>query len=254
MDPIIGLVNYEYSPSDHIDDIAALLRCLSANDPTFSTEIHLAEEPGVSTLPPSLDINDLLQGLCSALQNNTYVTKLVIRDLPQAIEDSGVYALYSLLRHNPYITDLVIENVKFESLLGLRQVFLGIACNPHSAMRNLVIASADAIQYEEEDDDMHCDPTAVFWTDAEGLAELLRTTTTLRRIDLSPNGLHDVVATRVLAPALAQNSTLIELDVSRNDDISEEGLRALRNAMGSRGTVIMDCIDEENAVHVIPCD
>jgi len=236
-----------------MDHVGRFLGRLRSDDPMLS-EVHFVEE-----LSTWLDPNDFLEGLTYALHNNHTVTKLIIRNLPHAIDDRGVYALYSLLRHNSYITDIIIENVKFDGLFGLRQVFSGIARNPSSAVETLIIASADIIEYEEEGDDMHCDPTAVFLTDAEGLAELLRSTTTLRKIDMSPNGLHDYFATRILAPALAENSSVTELDVSHNDDLTETGLRALRNAMGGRGTVIMDCIDEENAhqqqenaIHVIP--
>ena len=228
------------------------LSLIQRNDPEI-TEIHFLEELTI------LNPNQFLVALYDALLTNNTVTKLFIRNLPHAIDDRGALALYSVLLHNSHITDVFIENVKFEGLFGLREVFSGIARNPNSAVQNLTIASADFIEYEEEDDVVHCDPTAVFLTDAEGLAELLRSTTTLRKIDMSPNGIGDYVATRVLAPALAENSSVTELDVSHNDDLTETGLHALRNAIGGRGTVIMDCIDEENerqqqedTVHVIP--
>ena len=236
---------------EHIESYLGLIR---QNDPEIN-EIHFLEE--FTFLNP----NQFLVALYYALLSNNTVTKLFIRNLPHAIDDRGALALYSILLRNTYITDVFIENVKFEGLFGLRQVFSGIARNPSSAVENLTIASAEFIEYEEQDDAMHCDPTAVFLTDAEGLAELLRSTTTLRKIDMSPNGIGDFVATRVLAPALAENSSVTELDVSHNDDLTETGLRALRDAMGGRGTVIMDCIDEENArqqeenaVHIIPDD
>ena len=250
MDPV-------YSPTDHIN---GFLGRLHANDPQF-TEIHLVEEPGRSTLPPSVDVNEVvLQGIKDALWNNTCVTKLIIRDLPQAINDRGVFALYYILLNNPHITDVLIENVRFEGqLVGLRQIFSAIARNPHSAVRNLTVASAHFLEYEEENDEMHNDPTALFYTDAEALADLLRSTTTLRKINLSPNGLCDRLVTSLLAPALAENSSVTEVNVSLNHDLTETGLHALRNAMGGRGTVIMDCIDQENArgrdiVHIIPND
>ena len=234
--------------------IESYLGLIQRNDPE-TNEIHFLEE--FTFVNP----NQFLVALYDALLTNNTVTKLFIRNLPHAIDDRGALALHSILLRNSHITDVFIENVKFEGLIGLRQVFSGIARNPNSAVQNLTIASADFIEYEEEDDALHCDPTAVFLTDAEGLAELLRSTTTLRKIDMSPNGIGDYVATRVLAPALAENSSVTELDVSHNDDLTETGLHALRNAMGGRGTVIMDCIDEENErqqqeneIHVIPDD
>ena len=243
------------SPIDHIN---GFLGRLYANDP-LTTEVHLVEEPGRSTLPSWIDVNELLEGIGNVLQHNTVVTKLVIGHLPQAIQDKGVCALYNLLLNNSTITDVVIQNIRFEGMLGLRQIFFAIARNPNSAVRNLSVASAQFLEYEAETDEMHTDPTAVFYHDAEGLAELLRNTTTLRKINLSPNGIHDVVATRLLAPALAANSSITEVNVTHNDDLTEAGLLALRNAMGGRGTVIMDCIDEEiararNVVHIIPLD
>ena len=235
-----------------IEFTESYLSLVRRNDP-MTNEIHFLEELTF------LDPNDFLVALYDALLTNTTITKLFVRNLPHAIDDRGALALYSILLRNSYITDVFIENVKFEGLFGLRQVFSGIARNPSSAVQNLTIASADFIEYEEEGDVMHCDPTAVFLADAEGLAELLRSTTTLRKIDLSPNGIGDFIATRVLAPALAENASVTELDLSHNDDLTETGLRALRNAMGGRGTVIMDCIDEEiarqqeeSAVHLIP--
>lgn len=253
MDPVIVNNVARNSTLDHIN---GFLGRLYANDP-LTTEVHLEEEPGRSTMPLWLDANELLEGIKNALRNNTCATKLVIRNLPQAIQDGGVYALYDLLLHNSTITDVVIENIKFEGLLGLREIFSAIARNPHSAVRNLTVASAQFLEYEAEDDEAHSDGTAVFYHDAEKLAELIRNTTTLRKINLSPNGIHDLVATRLLAPALAENSSVTEVNLTRNDDLTETGLRALRNAMGGRGTVIMDCIDEgiaraRNVVHIIP--
>ena len=250
MDPIVRA-----SPMDHIN---SFLGRLHENDPQ-TTKVHLVEEPGRSTLPPWLDVNELLVNIENALRNNTTVTKLVIGHLPQAIQDRGVSALYKLLLHNSTITDVVIQNIRFEGLLGIRQIFFGIARNSRSALRNLTVASAEFLEYEEETDEMHTDPTAVFYHDAEALAELLRNTTTLRKINLSPNGIHDVIATQLLAPALAANTSITEMNVTLNNDLTVDGLYALRMAMGSRGTVIMDCIDEEiararNVVHTIPLE
>ena len=44
----------------------------------------------------------------------------------------------------------------------------------------------------------------------------------------------------VLAPALAVNTSIVELDVSANDGITDVGHQALVEAMGDRGIVIRD--------------
>ena len=65
MDPIV-----HNSPMDHIN---SFLGRLHANDPQ-TTEVQLVEEPGRSTLPPWIDVNELLVGVENALRNNTTVT------------------------------------------------------------------------------------------------------------------------------------------------------------------------------------
>jgi Ran GTPase-activating protein (RanGAP) involved in mRNA processing and transport len=70
--------------------------------------------------------------------------------------------------------------------------------------------------------------------DVRGLAQALRTNTTLKILSLSRNKLTDVDA-RLLAEGLHDNSTLESLDV-RENNLSDDGIVALANAAEESGT------------------
>ena len=185
-------------------------------------------------------IDDELNAMVDALNvnPNLAIEEFVLRYPMYKVGEQGVIALAVLFLQNTTIKRIVLDNVRFVGPYGLRALLGALKYNRTVTYLELAC---------DEEYDLYCDlpnvgldKTTLSQNCIAELANVFRENPVLERVCLNPNGLTDQDVMDHLAPALAMNESIIELDVSNNSGITEVGLSALREAMGDRGVVVAD--------------
>ena len=183
-------------------------------------------------------IDDELNVMVDALTDNPNlaIEEFVLSYPQYKVGEQGVIALAVLFLQNTTIKSFVLDNVRFVGPYGLQALFGALKYN--RTVTYLALASDDEPfdPFGGPDNDK----TILSQNCIVELPNVFRENPVLERVCLRPNGLTDQDVINHLAPALALNESIIELDVSSNSGITEVGLFALREAMGDRGVVIAD--------------
>lgn len=184
------------------------------------------------------EIDDELNAMVDALNinPNLAIEEFVLSYPMYKVGEQGVIALAVLFLQNTTIKSIVLNNVRFVGPYGLRALLGALKYN--RTVTYLKLASDDEYDLYYHVPDL--DKTILSQNCIAELANVFRENPVLERVCLNPNGLTDDDVINHLAPALAINKSIVELDLSSNSGITEVGRSALREAMGDRGVVIAD--------------
>lgn len=223
-------------PSISTDILDNFLRQIQSNDGTL-TSLDVSKELGLYEIDLFQEgtIDDELKAIAEALTDNTNlnIDEFVLSCPMYNVGQEGVVALAGLFLQNTTIKHIVLDNVRCTAPYGLRHLISALCFN--RTVTDLEIHSDDEPSF-----DLDFEKTVLTQNCIVGLANVFRSNSVIQRVCLCPNGLTDDDVINILAPALAVNTAIVELDVSCNYGITEIGLGVLREAMGDRGVVIMD--------------
>ena len=185
-------------------------------------------------------IDNELNAMVDALNDNPNlaIEEFVLRYPQYKVGEQGIIALAVLFLQNVTIKSIILDNVRFVGPYGLRALLGALKYN--RTVTYLELASDDEYDLYFDVPGLDTCKTALSQNCIVELAIVFRENPVLERVCLCPNGLTDEDVINHLAPALACNESITELDVSSNSGITEVGLSALREAMGDRGIVIAD--------------
>jgi len=218
----------------------ALRRIRGDDGPWANTHYNVSEELGLYDIDDLQDgtIDDELKAITDELNNNPDlgIEEFVLDGPMYAVGDDGTVALAVLFFQNDSIRSLTLSNVRYTGTFGLRALLGALVYN--KTVTELVLRSDDEPFGEGAAPDLH--KTVLSPICIAELARVFRENSTLEYVCLAPNGLTDDDVIHVLAPALAVNTSIVELDVSANDGITDVGHQALVEAMGDRGTVVRE--------------
>jgi Ran GTPase-activating protein (RanGAP) involved in mRNA processing and transport len=189
---------------DHLDtrQIEALSKGLKANT-------------SVEILDLSRSRFDSFTILANGLKENACLKELKLRSLA-GLSDDHVGEILTALKNHPTLESLDLSFNHCRNVGNLAEFLV----DERKSIRELCLGYQNLWQAPK--------------FDVRGLAQALRTNTTLKTLSLSRNKLTDADA-RLLAEGLHDNSTLESLDV-RENKLSDDGIVALANAAEESGT------------------
>ena len=221
----------------------ALGRIRGDGGPWINTHYDVTEELGLYDIDDLQNgtIDDELKAITDELNNNPDlgIEEFVLSGPMYAVGDDGTVALAVLFFQNDSIQSLTLSNVRYTGTFGLRSLLGALVYN--KTVTELVLQSDDEPfdeHAEHAGHDLH--KTVLSQICIAELARVFRENSTLEYVCLSPNGLTDDDVIHVLAPALAVNTSIVEIEVSANDGITDFGHQALVEAMGDRGVVVRE--------------
>ena len=208
--------------------------------PWINTHYDVSEELGLYDIDDLQDctIDDELKAITDELNSNPDldIEEFVLSGPMYSVGDDGTVALAVLFFQNDSIRSLTLSNVRYTGTFGLRALLGALVYNKTAT--ELILRSDDEPFDENAGPDLH--KTVLSQICIVELARVFRENCTLEYVCLSPNGLTDDDVVHVLAPALAVNTSIVEIDVSANDGITDFGHQALVEAMGDRGVVVRE--------------